>query len=235
MNKKYNFNENFFEKIDTEEKAYFLGFLYADGNVSQQNHIIIQLHNKDEDIIYKFLKAINSNHSPKLILPRNHIRVGLCSKKVSNDLIKLGCFKAKSKILEFPKQEQVPEYLINHFIRGYFDGDGSIWEGKRKKSWVKDKYSKKGFRERIIHNTKFNITGTEDIILKIESILLKNNVIKKFGINRSKKIENCIQLEHSGRIQILKFYNYLYNNCTIFLQRKKIKFEKILNICANIE
>lgn len=86
--------------------------------------------------------------------------------------------------------------------------------------WIRDKSSKKEFRERIVHNTKFNITGTENMILKIESILLENNVINKFGINRSKKIENCIQLEHSGRKQILKFYNFLYKNCTIFLQRK---------------
>lgn len=51
-----------------------------------------------------------------------------------------------------------------HFIRGYFDGDGCVWNGKRKRIIVKDTNKKEGYRERIIHNVKFHITGCYDFI-----------------------------------------------------------------------
>ena len=145
-------------------------------------------------------------------------------------MINLGCIPAKSKLLKFPTFDQIPEHLIAHFIRGYFDGDGCVWQGKRKKMFVE---TLNGNKERIIHNVKFNITGTIDIINKIDNILVANLIVNKLGLNTSKNIYNCIQLEHSGRKQLEKFYNFLYLNATVFLERKKKKFEEILTICAN--
>ena len=65
-----------------------------------------------------------------------YYQLSLRSKIICEDLKKLGCLQKKSKILVFPTESQVPKNLIHHFIRGYFDGDGSVWEGKRYKTIV---------------------------------------------------------------------------------------------------
>ena len=82
-----------------------------------------------------------------------------------NDLINLGCIPNKSLTLTFP--DFINDELLPHFIRGYFDGDGCIWNGKRKKVVVKDSRNKTGYRERIIHNVKFTITGNYTFISKL--------------------------------------------------------------------
>lgn len=78
MAKKYTFNKNYFEKIDSEDKAYFLGLLYADGcnsTSATQNHasIVLNLQEGDKEILEKFMKYINSN-KPLLYRPKqeNH-------------------------------------------------------------------------------------------------------------------------------------------------------------------
>lgn len=225
---RYTFNNTIFNKIDTEEKAYWLGFLYADGNVSsKRNRITIQINAKDKELIYKFLNFLNSDYKPSF--PGDHIRLEINSKDIKLDLIKLGCVPCKSKILKFPNISQLHIEYYNHFIRGYFDGDGCIWNGKRKTMFLKNN------KTRIIHNVKFNLTGTIDMIENIHNILISENIINKTKLNYSKKINNCIQLEQSGRVKINNIYRYLYNKATIFLTRKKEKFETILNFCANIE
>ena len=69
----------------------------------------------------------------------------------------MNCTQNKSLTLQFPNF--ISDELMPHFIRGLFDGDGCIWNGKRKKAIIKDKTCKSGKRERIIHNVKFTYTG----------------------------------------------------------------------------
>ena len=126
-------NSDFFETIDSPKKAYWLGFLYADGYVSTENTIRINLGKIDEGHIVKFYDAIQAtNHSVKYSEKRMNGKIyeqaygGLRDSKMVSDLANLGCVNKKSLTLTFPTEEQVPNFLINHFIRGYFDGDGSI-------------------------------------------------------------------------------------------------------------
>ena len=235
MKRTYKLNEDFFEKVDSEAKAYFLGLAYADGynqTVRVSKCFLIQLKEEDKEILEIFRNVIESDYNLKLIKKRKNshcdaYRLQVNSKKFCEDLIKLGCVGCKSKILKFPTDEQVPPHLIHHFIRCYFDGDGCVWEGKRKKVTVKDKQRKSGFRERIIHNVKFNIVGTEFTNESIQNILMNSLGFKKTKLYY---FANCTQLEYSGRTQMKLFYKYLYNNATIFFQRKRNKFEKILSI-----
>ena len=125
--KKFKCNENFFEVIDTEEKAYWLGFLYADGCVQQKGNYYttkIDLATIDRNHIEKFKKSLDSNHNINDY--KDHSKIVIGSKKMFNDLNNKGCVPKKTLILEFPTIEQVPEHLVHHFIRGYFDGDGTI-------------------------------------------------------------------------------------------------------------
>ena len=122
-----------FEIIDTEEKAYWLGFLYADGSVgSKEDKIELGLAEKDLKHIEKFRDFMNITNKISYRESTRSYRISFRSSKCKQDLINKGCIPKKSLILEFPNEKQVPNNLIKHFIRGYFDGDGSIAKNKNK-------------------------------------------------------------------------------------------------------
>lgn len=205
---KYTYNRNVFKSIDNEEKAYWLGFLYADGYVGDNGIIELTLSENDLDHIEKFKTFMNSNHKIKYNKKTKSYRISICSKELKNDLIFLGCMPRKSLILKFPTEDQVPKHLIHHFMRGYFDGDGCI----------------------AINQKQFSVLGTSDFLNEYEYNLL-------IGINRktpNKRIhkntwnENTECIMYSGSNQVIKIYNYLYKNANIYLQRKYEKFNMLL-------
>ena len=114
-----------FEKIDSEEKAYWLGFLYADGYISfSENKIELSLAEKDVHHIEKFRDFLGINNRICYRPSVKAYRLSFRSDKCKQDLINQGCTPRKSLTLKFPTSKQVPYELIRHFIRGYFDGDG---------------------------------------------------------------------------------------------------------------
>lgn len=130
-NRRIFFNENIFEDIDTAEKAYWIGFITADGYVNEDRGVLsIKLGGKDRNHLEKFIKFINGES--KMIKTRYHNLTGnelveavVNSRKLTNDLVKLNIRQAKSS------REQVapiPEEFIKDYIRGLFDGDGHIEE-----------------------------------------------------------------------------------------------------------
>lgn len=128
---KHNFprDEFYFSNIDSKEKAYWLGFLYADGCVhSNSNEISITL--KDRDHLEKFRKAIKSNNKIGESIDKRFSSMpkiyhfSIKDKQLKSDLIKWGCVPNKS--LSLTKIPNIPRDFVSHFIRGYFDGDGSL-------------------------------------------------------------------------------------------------------------
>jgi len=123
--------EDFFDVIDSEEKAYWLGFLYADGS-NCGGQISIELNSKDLNHLEKFKKAIAPDaritfcKKKRKFEYKEYCRLRVCHRGLSDQLIKLGCIPAKSEKVVFPSTEIVPTKLLKHFIRGYFDGDGSL-------------------------------------------------------------------------------------------------------------
>lgn len=240
MFKKYSLNEKYFEKIDSQDKAYFLGFLYADGynfNKGKSKYISIRLQPQDIDVLEKFQKFVESNYKIITIKyyqtrdkkHRECCSLQLNSKQISNDLALLGCGQNKSKTLTFPNKQILPKKFVSHFIRGLFDGDGSVWEGKKKVMSVKDDYHNDGRRRnKIVHNVKFSFTGTTNIIKKLRYIFVKELGFNEVKINTSKNIDNCVQLEYSGKRQMEKFYNFIYKDAIVFMDRKKEKFDSII-------
>lgn len=135
--KKYKINEKFFETIDNQEKAYVLGFLYADGNLHKnKNNFSIELSEKDIKILKKIKSVLQSNHKLFKHIQYNKkykkyyigYRLTVCNVKMCNDLLKIGVVSNKSLNIKFP---DIKINLLCHFIRGYFDGDGSIYHYKR--------------------------------------------------------------------------------------------------------
>lgn len=129
-NRIYNFNEKILEKIDTEEKAYFLGFFYADGSVDFRKGVFsITIQKEDDYILKRFYKLFECDRKVYYCYnkkyQKEYARFYLTNKKVLNPLaLKLGLEPNKTFKINFPSDEIVSHHLKKHFVRGYFDGDG---------------------------------------------------------------------------------------------------------------
>lgn len=218
-NKHEGFDQYYFHNIDTEAKAYFFGFLLADGNnYSKQYRITLSLAEADKKILEDFKneikttseiktnKSYKETHQDKKYLQIN-------SKIMSNKLSEIGCVDRKSNILKFPKNI-IPDNLMNHFIRGVFDGDGSISTSKHKtKNW---KYH------------VFNITGNSEFLVDLQKILVKECNLNQTKLNKPKRYKNgTAMLVYGGAGNILKIRQWLYKDSKFFLERKKNKFFSI--------
>lgn len=202
-------NLTIFEKIDTEEKAYWLGFLYADGYVSAtDNRIELCLAEKDLHHIEKFKDFIGIPNKISYRKTTKAFRYSFKSIPCKEHLIKLGCVPRKSLILTFPNREQVPEYLLRHFIRGYFDGDG----------WFTNTDS--CFQAGII--------GTEDFIKgflnNIENVKKDNKI---FDVHRK---DGAKRYAFNSYKDVKTFLQWMYEDCNIYLERK---YENYLDFIQN--
>ena len=231
----YEVDPLFFKEISTEEQAYVFGFACADG-YNDERFLKLTQTEPGLDIIPKIRKVMRSNHpivETKTSTGKKMFSLQINGIDLCKDLTELGCPRAKSLILKFPKNK-VPEDLMHHFIRGYFDGDGCVWIGKRKRMIVKDPRYKSGVREKTIQNVKFTVTSSKDFIEELQNYLVQKLGFKKTKLNFSKAKEthtHCT-MEYSGRKQMKTFYDYLYKDATIYMDWKKAKFEEI---CASNE
>lgn len=125
------FHNNYFENIDAVDKAYWLGFIYADGSV-KKNRLTIELSKKDEERLNQFLIDANIDmiisHNHKKLNYKNEIRIypsvkiSFIDKKMYNDLLKIGCIENKTFRMTLPRLSS--ELLYDAFLLGYYDGDG---------------------------------------------------------------------------------------------------------------
>lgn len=226
--RKYDFNESFFEVIDTEEKAYWLGFLYADGCVMERVNPETQA--RKGGVVSVGLSQVDLKHLEKLqtSLESNipirtktscigHKEFVSCelnfhSVKMVDDLISKGCVPRKSLILSFPSEDIVPKELLFHFIRGYIDGDGSLclkWSKARQKYYP-----------------SVSLLGTEDFINGlIERTGWKSNKIR--GTNKGES-DPCKTIEWGAREDVLTIVESVYKDAKIYLDRKYDKCKQII-------
>jgi len=200
LDKKLYFNENFFETIDSEEKAYWLGFIAADGNLSSKRPLFrLTLAEKDLNHIIKLKMCLNSKKTPFKIKNTSSYRITHYSKKMYNDLVNKGITPRKSLTL-LPSRD-ISEDLIRHWVRGYFDGDGSVFIHKED------------------NMIRFNIIGTKDVL---EFILKGSNI----GLN-IREVKNVYKIQSSSK-KALSFLSYIYDNSTVYLDRKKLIYRNYL-------
>jgi len=208
--RKNNFNQDYFKVIDTEDKAYFLGLLYADGNVyMKRNRVQITLANEDSYMLDKFSEVTES--TAKLYNDRGkYSKVILESKILCEDIIKLGCFPNKSLTLQFPTEEQVPNHLLHHFIRGYFDGDGHV-----------------SLHKKLVNPYYYiNLTSSEEFIVKLKDVLEEQGIITGTSYKRYKDKEASAHTVFVMSKSAKAYGSYIYKDATIYLNRKhKIFYE----------
>lgn len=118
------FNTRFFETIDSEVKAYTLGFIAADGGRDRKWGIKIGLHPRDADILHKIASAMACNYAPRLVEHATRIRLSLYDIDTVRDLEQYGIVERKTLTLPFALN--VPSQYLRHYLRGVFDGDGSM-------------------------------------------------------------------------------------------------------------
>lgn len=213
-------NEKYFDIIDTAEKAYFLGFLFADGYVSSRFKLCkIDLQEIDVDLLEKFKKAINFSgkinqyvaKKGKSYRPEDAIvkRISVINESFSKALETKGVVTHRERS-SFPFQ-YVPNMYIFDFIRGYFDGNGSISLS----------FSKMGNMSIMV-----NICGGTNLLKDIGDILNSNGIEVKWHPRRKDNLDNT-QLFISKTQNKIRFLDLIYQNATVFLDRKYAKYLKI--------
>lgn len=214
--RKYDCNHNYFESIDSSEKAYWLGFISADGYIESKRangnqKLGIMLSQKDENHLKKFNLALDSNYEIKEYVGSGYNPTGkfskllLTSQKIVNDLKEYGIVEHKSLILKFPAK--LDERYINDYIRGYFDGNGSIY---------------------FQNNGQYGISfcGTYDMLKAIKDLYNINFAIADSGKNM---FEMKINSSNEAYAIASKMY---YMGHTVSLDRK---YEKFLDLKKYVE
>jgi hypothetical protein len=219
--KKKKYNENYFETIDSEDKAYFLGFIFADGCITNdvkkyRYQLTIKLHNKDFSILERFIKSIDGEMGIWKNKKREMCEVFLSGKKIINDLQTLGVVQNKTFLVKYP---QIDEKFERHFLRGYFDGDGCIRINTDKRDG-----SQRG-------DLKI-VGGSLDMLNKINermNLLFGTNINKLYGPkNKEYKFIGWSKMK-----DIENIYNGFYHESNFFLQRKKHIFDEVIETIKN--
>lgn len=207
--KKYTYRNDFFDSINSEESAYWLGWMYSDGNNTGRS---IRIQITDLDILEK-LKGIIQYNGPLLVSqPRkpHHLTqycLSIWDRNFSNRLTELGCPPNKTFKIRFPDETIIPLCLIHHFIRSYFDGDGSVGIfGKRKKPAVQ-------------------IVGTAHLLEGIIKVVQTGTHYMYRRFPERNKDNWTLQIMSKGEIK--RFMDFIYKDATIYLQRKHDKFQQI--------
>ena len=217
IGRKYKCNDSFF-KIPSSDMAYILGLLASDGSISKKENLIaIQLEEKDRELLEK-IKQITENDRPIEEYIRTTTQHTICSFRVwskewKDTLIHYGIGPEKTFTLASP--ELLPSEYIIDYIRGYFDGDGSIYEIASE--------------NRIF----FEITGAS----KKEIDWIYDKLVNQYHILLNKKLTETLsngtviyKIKIGNKTELLKLYSLLYENKNLFMKRKKEKFENLLKI-----
>jgi len=219
--RKYSLNEAFFENIDTEEKAYWLGFIYADGCISN-NRLQFDLSWKDNDHLAKLACSLGTDTPVKFKKRENHEKAffRVVSRKLINDLKRLGLTERKSFTIKFPSEDLVAKEYQHHFIRGYVDGDGSFIVRPRK--------------DRPSNSYTFKVIGSTAFIQALQNIMIDQGLSKtKLEIYKSDDISKTIAtMTYCGRLSVAKVFNFLYGNETMCLSRKKMIASQSINVAT---
>lgn len=212
-----NFNERYFEKINTENQAYFLGLMITDGNIfdnykskTHPPNINWTIQENDSYILEILKKDLNLNK--KLSKDgRGCIQLCVFSHLMKTDLEQYGVIPKKTFETTFPKN--LSYHLYPHLIRGILDGDGSVsfYSRPNRKTHVK-----------AVRFCSANPVFLNDLLM----CLSKNINTQKLNLYQEK--ESLWSCAFRSKNDLEKIIDYLYRDATIYLTRKKEKCDLIL-------
>jgi predicted DNA-binding protein YlxM (UPF0122 family) len=210
----HSFNVNYFDVIDTEEKAYWLGFIMADGCVYNKGStdyytFSIGLKASDKHHLLKLKDALNSSH-PISVDSRDLSRYVINSKKLCEALMKHGIVPRKSNKELVPPQMR--NELLRHFWRGYFDGDGSLYITKNKTA----KYGK---------SWGFNLLGSHTLLASFRDWMWSQRLlVKKPTLHRTRPNSKTFEIKMQSKSDVYNVTQAMYEGATVYLDRKMEKY-----------
>lgn len=198
----FSFNENFFDEINNEEKAYWLGFVAADGSLSSSPpKLRFGLAEKDRSSVEMFRDSVGSNHRiHDTQNGKNRISIlALQSQNMIDSLSRYGIVANRKTKFEWPKN--LPSHLLRHFLRGYTDGDGCWRSSGKSKSWS------------VIGSLSFTSN-------------CQNFLIDSIGISRNKlhkhQSSDLYYLTYDGARQSSMIAKFIYDDANFFMERKRV-------------
>jgi Staphylococcus phage endonuclease len=205
--KTYSCDRDFFEVIDSEPKAYVLGLVMADGCVADTGYFwYIALKESDRNLVEQVKVVLKADNPIKVITRKEGdgsfegtgtmVKLSIGSTKMVDDLGKLGVFSAKSLTIDWPPKDVETKWL-RHVLRGYFDGNGS---------WVRP------------FQWKIN-SGSEEFIINCRKFVVENVGLNYVKIDDS--FRNGFRIKYEGRHSCRKLYHFMYDEATIWLERKR--------------
>ncbi len=220
----FSLEHDYFKEIDDENKAYWLGFIMADGCVSGKNTFSMSISKIDEKHLEKFKNLVSPDRSLKYQISK-YSSTPLCfitfrSERFTNNLNKWGIVPRKT--FKIDKIPNIPKELIKHFIRGYFDGDGCITQNRH-------------YKHSPNHvSFTFSILGNKPFLEEIQQYLIDNCELTRTNIALCKPKNNQITSQYVKGVNpsIYRILTHLYENSTIYLERK---YEKFLSLKDKVE
>jgi hypothetical protein len=205
---KHSLDSSIFDTIDSHEKAYWLGMLYADGGLVKNNTsftIGLTLHRSDRYHLENFKAFLKSSHPINDRKDKEASSVNIGSLKLCKALMDKGISLRKSLVIQYPNW--LKDEFVNSFVLGVFDGDGSIWHRKRKRY--------------LTEQCSFSIVGSKELLEGIS-----NAIEKHLGIKSSVRPTGTIfRIVIDGNTQLLKLSKWLYKDQKQFLVRKREIFQ----------
>lgn len=209
------YNEDFFHKIDTKEKAYILGFFLADGCLSKDDKFNISISLSDKEILDFVVQNLggkisvnNKTDKKNKIFPHATLKIG--NPKIIKDLKMLFGGRLKNeRHIPIIKQE-----LESYLIQGFFDGDGCITWGHRK-----DRYNHIW--------QKVSFTSQYKLLEGIQKILIKNDISTSL---RPKSKENCFVIETCTKKEVIKALNLIYTDKNFIVLKRKYEKSNALRL-----
>jgi len=197
----YVVNFKFFEEWNPSS-AYVLGFFMADGCVEPKyNRISCELSMKDYEHLVNIRNLIESRNPICVKKTRYSCSLSIHNRKMVNDVISKGMIPRKTTRVKLP---EMPDNIFNDFLRGYIDGDGSIWYNNDISLVLQ-----------ILGNLRF----IKDIHQKI---LNKYNISGSISEhNKSLNTQNCYRLKYYSKNARIILNDVYYENC-FALMRKKV-------------
>lgn len=231
MHSKRRVRQDFFSSIDTELQAYLLGFYASDGSINEKRKTFrIHLQEQDSDIVYLFKDMICPDartfelKDRICVNPRNgkeykgcnSFGVDINSSKICNDLVNLGF--GYNKTYSENSLPPIKKDLIRHFIRGYFDGDGTISGAyvKPDPKWKKNE----NFRSYVSICCK-----TRKLLDEIQAFFLENGIKSTICIDRRDQMY-CLSV---AKLKLPKLFKLFYDDSHFYLKRKYEKFNHFVN------
>lgn len=215
----YKANHHFFDKISSENSAYWLGFLAADGYVSADNAITLSLARKDREHVVAFQQAIGATHPVVDRTCKTSYGTSMQSKfymrspRLARALRRLGFTHNKTTNCPWPK---MPERLRHHFVRGYVDGDGGFYVSRLK-------HYRDGTPRKLVHYVfRFSVTSHITFIETLQQWLSRTCNISINKLDYRRPGRPFPSLTYSGRNIVGRIYHCLYANATIWLPRKRL-------------